>query len=60
MRTKELARGFNLTGAQIRNAVMSAMRKGAPRGYVSQSDFVKACEEEVTGAKSRKSGAQYL
>jgi len=39
---------------------MSAMRKGAPRGYVSQSDFVKACEEEVTGAKSRKSGAQYL
>jgi AAA+ superfamily predicted ATPase len=57
---KELARGFNLTGAQIRNAVMSAMRKGAPKGYVSQSDFVKACEEEITGVKNRKSGAQYL
>jgi AAA+ superfamily predicted ATPase len=56
----ELARNFNLTGAQIRNVIMSAMRKGAPNGFVTMENFTKACKEELRGAKSIKTGSQYL
>lgn len=57
---KELAKSFNLTGAQIKNVIISAMRKGAPNNFVTMEEFTKACKEELMGAKSTKAGSQYL
>jgi len=57
---RELAKNFNLTGAQIKNAIISAMRKGAPNNFVTMKEFTKACKEELMGAKSAKAGVDYL
>ena len=55
-----LARRFRMTGAQIKNAVLAAMRRGAPNDFVTMIDMTKACEEELRVVKSGKTGSQYL
>ena len=58
---KILAKNFNISGAQIKNGVMSAMRKGASKNFVSMNDFVAASEGETIKLKSRmKDGSHYL
>jgi ATPases of the AAA+ class len=58
---KTLAREFNMSGAQIKNAVMGAMRKGASKNFVSMSNFVRASEEELRNLNSTiKNGSHYL
>ncbi len=51
---KELAREYEFTGGQIRNAVLNAARQALALGKeeVTHSDFVRACKTECDGGKT--------
>lgn len=55
---KQLARGYRLTGGQIKNAVMAASRKAVYRSLADESDVLvtmadleEACHREIAGSR---------